>query len=104
MKPVDKRLIGKDGIGMSDLIDRQKAMEIRFSSGFDHDGILYVPYRDVQEHLEKLPSIQPQTSTISIGRTKGGTTMWYECDACGEPIDIKDNFCRNCGRWLMKDE
>ena len=91
-------------LGALDCVDRQKAMKIKFSSGFEHDGILYVPYRDVQEHLEKLPSIQPQTSTISIGRTKDGTTMWYECDACGEPIDIKDNFCRNCGRWLMKDE
>ena len=91
-------------LGALDCVERQAAMKIRFSSGFDHDGILFIPYRDVEEHLKNLSSVQPQTSTISIGRTKGGTTMWYECDACGEPIDIKDNFCRNCGRWLMKDE
>ena len=47
-------------LGALDCVEREKAMKIKYSSGFDHDGILYVPYRDVQEHLEKLPSVQPE--------------------------------------------
>ena len=48
-------------------------------------------------------SAQPETATITIGRTKGDVTMWYECDACGEPIDICDCYCRKCGRKLKHE-
>ena len=51
-----KELENKNG----ELISRQAAMKIRFSSGFDHDGILFIPYRDVEEHLKKLPSVQTE--------------------------------------------
>ena len=50
--------------------------------------------------LKEQPTIQPETATITIGRTKGGVVMWYECDACGESINQKDCYCRNCGRKL----
>ena len=50
--------------------------------------------------LKEQPTIQPETATVTIGRTKGGVVMWYECDACGESIDKKDCYCRNCGRKL----
>lgn len=43
------------------------------------------------------------TTTMTVGRTKGETTMWYECGWCGEPVDQADNFCRNCGRRFQKD-
>ena len=56
-----------------------------------------------EEILKKLPPAQPETATVTIGRTKGSVTMWYECDACGEPVDQKDNYCRNCGRKLKYD-
>ena len=49
---------------------------------------------------DELPAVQPETATVTIGRTKGGVTLWYECDACGEPINQKDCYCRNCGRKL----
>ena len=48
-------------------------------------------------------SAQPETATVTIGRTKGSVTMWYECDACGEPIDICDCYCRKCGRKLKHE-
>ena len=50
-----------------------------------------------------LPPVQPETATITIGRTRGETTMWYECDACGEPVDWNDCYCRKCGRKLIHD-
>lgn len=48
-------------------------------------------------------SEQQKPTTVTIGRTRGETTMWYECDACGEPVDLNDNYCRNCGRKLIHD-
>ena len=49
---------------------------------------------------DELPAVQPETATVTIGRTKGGVVMWYECDTCGESINQKDCYCRNCGRKL----
>lgn len=64
----------------------------------------FVEYRDVAEKmLNKVPSAQPETATVTIGGTKGGVTMWYECDACGEPVDQKDCYCRKCGRRLKHE-
>ena len=51
----------------------------------------------------ELIQAQPGFTTMTVGRTKGETTMWYECAECGEPVDQKDNFCRNCGRRFKKD-
>ena len=47
-------------LGAWDCIDRHKAINIRFSAGFDHDGILYVPWKDVEAHLKELPSVKPE--------------------------------------------
>lgn len=52
----------------------------------------------VIEWLKEFPSAQPETTTMTVGRTKGEITMWYECDNCGEPVDQSDNYCRKCGR------
>lgn len=56
-----------------------------------------------REKLEYLQPAQPETATVTIGRTRGSVTMWYECDACGEPVDQKDNYCRKCGRRLKHE-
>lgn len=56
-----------------------------------------------REKLEYLQPAQPETATVTIGRTRGSVTMWYECDACGEPVDQKDNYCRKCGRKLKHE-
>lgn len=55
---------------------------------------------EIWKVIDEQPTVQPETATVTIGRTKGSVTMWYECDACGEPIDQKDCYCRNCGRKL----
>lgn len=79
-----------------DVISRQAAMKIRFSSGFDHDGILFIPYRDVEEHLKKLPSVQPRR-----GKWTGADGLYgcgiYICDQCGKFAMMKTDFCPNCG-------
>ena len=44
-----------------------------------------------------------ETATVSVGKSKGGVTMWYECAACGEPVDQGDTFCSGCGRRLIHE-
>ena len=105
---------------MSDLIDRQVIdtggleEEIRCTmcrnpmhtdkgcdGGCRYDERLHKEIMQVLERrIKPIPAVQPETATVTIARTKGGVPMWYECDACGEPIDQKDYYCRNCGRKL----
>ena len=54
----------------------------------------------VRTILERLPSAQPETAKRIVGKSKGGMTLWYQCDMCNEPVDAQDNFCRGCGRRL----
>ena len=51
----------------------------------------------VEEVLRSLPPAQPETTRRIVGRSKGGMTLWYECERCGEPVDEGDKFCRGCG-------
>ena len=81
---------------MSDLISRQAAIDA-VNIADDNGQILTV--LDVLDVLKALPAVQQETATITIGRT----TMWYECAACGEPVDLNDNYCRKCGRKLIHD-
>ena len=53
--------------------------------------------------INNLPPARPETATVSVGISRGGVTMWYECDACGEPVDQGDIFCSGCGRKLIHE-
>ena len=83
-----------------DSISRQQAIEAvkKHYRAYDNDLLELIIF-----DIERLPSAQPETATVTIGRTNGGVTMWYECDACGEPIDQKDCYCRKCGRKLKHE-
>ena len=70
---------------MDDLISRQAAIDAL-------DCI-----NGVEEVLRSLPPAQPETTRRIVGRSKGGMTLWYECERCGEPVDEGDKFCRGCG-------
>lgn len=65
----------------------------------------YEFYQKVMTAVEKLPPAEPkrETATVSVGKSKGGVTMWYECAACGEPVDQGDTFCSGCGRRLIHE-
>jgi predicted amidophosphoribosyltransferase len=65
-------------------------------------GIISTAVAKIKKLSEQL-SEQQKPATVTIGRTRGETAMWYECDACGEPVDLNDNYCRNCGRKLIHD-
>ena len=53
-----------------------------------------------KEQLENLPPAQPETAKRIVGKSRGGMTLWYQCDMCNEPVDAQDDFCRGCGRRL----
>ena len=54
----------------------------------------------LEQELRVTP--QPDTARIIVGKSRGGTTLWYQCEICNEPIDDKDTFCRGCGMRLVR--
>lgn len=100
---------------MSDLISRQAAIdalnrvfdrceeiEAHLPEGDpDRTGYkMYPDYMTVWKYLQQLPSAQPETAKRIVGKSRDGTTLWYQCDMCNEPVDAQDDFCRGCGRRL----
>ena len=49
-----------------DLISRQAALEIKVSDGYNVDGILYVPFKDVYKHLKTISSVHPEQKIAKI--------------------------------------
>ena len=57
----------------------------------------------LKEDVECLPSVTPTVETAEfVIENNGGTTHWYECFKCHKAIDITDNFCKCCGRKMVK--
>ena len=101
--------VGVEGdLCMSDLIDRQDALRIKVRDCYDHDGILYVPLRDVIKHLKELPSAQKTGKWIFKNDLKQ-----FFCSECGVPSLTYDdvyiysmdlsNFCENCGARMENE-
>lgn len=90
----------------NDCISRQAALRTDcFGDG--HEGLRafhsYQDYKKMREYLKSLPSAEPETAKRIVGCSRGGMTMWYQCNMCHEPVDEKDAFCRGCGRRLEDD-
>ena len=101
---------------MAEYINRQLAIGVRFADGFNNDGVLYVPYRDLIKHLESLPSEPVRKTGCGKWLIKNGKLY---CSNCGAKallrVDKKtddydyceSNFCPNCGAdmgdktWLV---
>ena len=94
----------------TDCISRQQAIDA-LRTCYDTETITmdngdeYINYGDAVGEIEQLPPIQPkrETATVSVGKSRGGVTMWYECAACGELVDQGDTFCSRCGRRLIHE-
>ena len=43
---------------------------------------------------------QPDTARRIVEKSRGGMTLWYQCEICNEPVDVQDTFCSGCGRRL----
>ena len=92
---------------MSDLIDRQQALEkvrtMQTYKLFMGDDMILVDKADVQTELMMLPAMQPELKTgkWTLGFDNIYMEKYYYCSRCGcrkygrhEPIDY---FCSNCG-------
>ena len=64
---------------MIEYIERGKAIKMRFSDGIDEDGVIYVPWRDVAEHLKTIPA----ADVVEVVR----------CKDCKYADEIEDNYC-----------
>ena len=95
------------GADMDELIRKQDALDAIHCNitvtGRQNAELVAATIGAFADRIKALPPVQTETATVTIGRTRGETTMWYECDACGEPVDVNDNYCRNCGRKLIHD-
>ncbi len=65
---------------MSRYIDADR-IDIRAREGYNHDGVLYIPYRDVRKSLDSAPSID----IVRCGECRykrlydDGETKYYYC-------------------------
>lgn len=91
---------------MSRLIDAdafEKTLEsAEIKARQDRKYVLESAINTIRGNLRNAPTAQPETAYMVIGKSKGGTTLWYECSVCGEPVDDKDKYCRCCGRRLRE--
>ena len=96
-------------MGETDTISRQAAIDalrkMQTYKMFSGDDMLLIDQAGAMTELMLLPPAEPkrETATVSVGKSKGGVTMWYECAACGEPVDQGDTFCSGCGRRLIHE-
>ena len=51
---------------MNDMISRHEALGMSFSGAIEEGGIIYVPFREVQQNLQDLPSVLPQSRVKRI--------------------------------------
>jgi hypothetical protein len=88
----------------TDCISRQAAIEAAIEAADEWDGGYNVEREKlIESYISKLPSAQPETAKRIVGKSRGGMTLWYQCDMCNEPVDAQDNYCRGCGRRLIDE-
>ena len=76
---------------------------MKFSEGYNNDGVIFVPLRDVTEWIKNLPSVQPKRGEWII--MDAGFPV-PKCSMCGEKAHMRKrsyyNFCPNCGADMRK--
>lgn len=85
---------------MSDLINREKALDIinKLPKRGAEGGGVYVRINDVFDAIESLPSEdRPKGHIVTNCNGTFYHTVWAECSECGKPIGAWDKFCRHCG-------
>ena len=93
---------------MDDLIRREAAIDALGEKPLawietEYETGLQNQWESDVEAIKSLPSAQPETAKRIVGKSRGGMTLWYQCDMCNEPVDVQDNFCRGCGRRLIDE-
>ena len=100
---------------MSDLIDRQAAIDVASHECEEFQGV----FGRIEKGLKKLPSAQPERKRGWWVKMSDRDGVYWACSECGEDIprishfnpqfDLfprlesidKTNYCPNCGRKLI---
>lgn len=88
---------------MSDLIDRQAAIDAAERESQIDGAYGYMDTKSIVDMLNDLPSAQPETTTMILGKERYGVRLWYKCSNCGEPCVSDDNYCSYCGRKFINN-
>jgi hypothetical protein len=65
------------------LIDREAALSMRFSEGYDKDGVMFVPLREVTDHIKAIPpAVQVEAIPVEwiekyMGTIKSGSSAYF---------------------------
>lgn len=79
---------------MSDLIDRQAAIEALMCTNPTEP---YIDYDDAVKAIQDLPSAEKRGRWIEDGH-------YERCSECGEYADELHNYCPNCGARMEENE
>ena len=82
---------------MAEYIERSKALAIRFTDGINEDGVLYVPWRDVDAHLKSLPCADVRENVHGKWVHIHSDNVWECSNCCMRREYILTKFCPNCG-------
>lgn len=90
---------------MTDYISREKALEIRVSCGYNDDGILFIPLRDVREHLRSIPAADVAPVVHATWKINADGYYPY-CSACNKepPGRCMTAHCPSCGARMDMDK
>ena len=110
MKPVDRLLIGKDGIQMTDLIDRQAAIDAIeemqipiMRSEFSEEQFVFTGMSEALRAIKDLPSAQPRKGKWIKENPYSGIYR-YACSECYAHHRARYDFCPSCGADMREGD
>ncbi len=71
--------------------------------GGDHSGYNTMMLYEIQNVLDDLPTVQPQTGKW-IPIEDSDCWRGYICDKCGKAVNQKENYCPNCGAIMENND
>lgn len=85
---------------MSDLIDRAAALDFKVSHGIHEDCEFYVPYGEVKQYLEQLPTAERK----GHWKTAYALTEYrYRCSECFANHRARYDYCPSCGARMERE-
>lgn len=87
------------------LIDAEKLLEfgLKFSHGFDHDGVLLVPYREVTRAISSAPTVElPRWFPMSQSPKFSERFFVAVLEPSGFRYTMQADYNRNANLWVVQ--